>query len=266
MLKKMVDYIKSSGANVVFCQKGIDDVAQHFLAKEGILAARRVKKSDMIRLSKATGARIVTNIEDLRTSHLGSAGLVEESRVGEDPMIFVKDCPNPKSVTLLVRGSTAHVIDEIRRALEDALGDLAAALKSGKIVGGAGAPEIELSHHLMKYASSLSGREQLSVKAFAESMEVIPKTLAENAGIDPIDIIVELKAEHEKGNVWAGVDVFSGRMMNSLKEGVVEPLKIKTQAISSASEVAILILRIDDVIAAGPQPGSGDSTPDNIDM
>ena len=252
MLKKMVRTIKSSGANVVFCQKGIDDLAQHFLAKEGIFAVRRVKKSDLNRIAKATSAKIITNLEDLREEQLGYSGIVEEVKVGDEPMIFIRNCENPKSVTILVRGSTEHIIDEVRRALEDAIGDLAAALKQGKVVGGAGAPEIELSRHLMKYAEGLSGREQLSVKAFAESMEIIPKTLAENAGLDPIDIIVELKAAHDRGNINAGINVFTGKLMNSLEEGVIEPLKIKTQAVSSASEVAILILRIDDVIAAGP--------------
>ena len=253
MLRKMVRIIKSSGANAVFCQKGIDDLAQHFLAKEGIFAVRRVKKSDMNRLARATGGKIVTNLEDLAEEHLGRSGSIDEMKVGEEPMVFIRECDNAKSVTILVRGSTEHIIDEVKRALEDAIGDLAAALKYGKIVGGAGAPEIELSRHLMKYAESLSGREQLSVKAFAESIEIIPKTLAENAGLDPIDILVELKAEHDKGNRWSGVNVFTGRLMDSLENGVIEPLKIKTQAVSSASEVAILILRIDDVIAAGPQ-------------
>ncbi len=253
MLKKMVRIIKASGANAVFCQKGIDDLAQHFLAKEGIFAVRRVKKSDMNRIARATSGKIITNLEDLAEEHLGNSGSVEEIKVGEEPMVFIRECENAKSVTILVRGSTEHIIDEVKRALEDAIGDLAAALKYGKIVAGAGAPEIELSRHLMKYAESLSGREQLSVKAFAESMEIIPKTLAENAGLDPIDIIVELKAEHDKGNRWAGVNVFTGKLMDSLDNGVIEPLKIKTQAVSSASEVAVLILRIDDVIAAGPQ-------------
>ncbi|MFW6230701.1 MAG: thermosome subunit alpha, partial [Nanoarchaeota archaeon] len=253
MLKKMVQRIKASGASAVFCQKGIDDVAQHYLAKEGIFAVRRVKKSDLNRLARATGARIVTNLDDLEPQYLGQAGIIEEKKVGEEPMIYVRECPSAKSVTILVRGSTEHVIDEVRRALDDAVGDLAASLKNGKIVGGAGAPEIELSRHLLKYAESLSGREQLSVKAFAEAVEIIPKTLAENAGLDPIDIIVEMKAAHDRGNQWAGIDVFTGKLMDSLDEGVVEPLKIKTQAVSSASEVAVLILRIDDVIAAGPQ-------------
>jgi thermosome len=262
MLRKMVTKIKNSGATAVFCQKGIDDVAQHFLAKEGIFAVRRVKKSDMQRLAKATGAHIITNLDDLSSSHLGSAGMVEEESVGEDPMIFVKDCVNAKSVTVLVRGSTEHVIDEVKRALEDAMGDLAAALKSGKIVAGAGAPEVELSRHLMKYAESLSGREQLSVKAFAEAMEIIPKTLAENAGLDPIDILVEMKAAHDRGHTWAGINVFTGKVMDAMEEHVIEPLKIKTQAVSSASEVAILILRIDDVIASGPQQSSREELPE----
>lgn len=254
MLKRMVDKVIQSRATVLFCQKGIDDVAQHFLAKVGIMAVRRVKKSDMDRISKASGGKIITNLDDLTYKELGSAGIVEEEKIGEESMIFVRDCENAKSVSILLRGSTEHVIDEIKRAMEDAIGDVSSAIKIGKVVGGAGAPEIELSRNLNHYAESLSGREQLSVKAFANAMEIIPKTLAENAGLDPIDVIAELKAAHDKGEKWAGINVFTGKKMNSYKEGVIEPLKIKTQAVSSASEVAILILRIDDVIAAGPMP------------
>ncbi len=251
MLRNMVDKIIATGANVVFTQKGIDELAQHFLAKQGIFAARRIKKSDMEKLARATGARIVTNLHDLSEDDLGKSGAVEEEKVGDEDMIFVKECKNPKSVTILVRGGTEHVIDEVKRALEDAIGDLRAALKNGKVVGGAGAPEIELAKGLRKYAESLSSREQLAVQAFAGSMEVIPRTLAENAGLDPIDVITELKAAHDKGQKWAGIDVFTGKVVDSWIKGVIEPLKIKTQAISSASEVAIMILRIDDIIAGG---------------
>jgi thermosome len=257
MLHDMVQKISASGANVLFCQKGIDDVAQHFLSKAGIFAIRRVKKSDMEKLSKATGATIITNLDDLSSSDLGKAGLVEEKTVGDEEMTYISECPNPKAVTVLLRGSTEHVIDEVKRAIEDAIGDVSAALINKKVVGGAGAIEIELSRYLKKFAESLSGREQLAVNAFAESVEVIPRTLAENGGLDPIDILTELKAAHDRGEKWAGVNVFTGKTMDALKEGIIEPLKIKTQAISSASEVAIMILRIDDVIASGPAPAQG---------
>ncbi len=264
MLSDMVDKIVASGANIVFCQKGIDDMAQHFLAKKNIYAARRVKKSDMEALARATGARIVTSLRDLSSKDLGSAGMVEEKKIGSDEMTFITGCKNPKAVTILVRGGTEHVVDEAKRAMTDAIGDVAAALKNGKVVAGAGAPEIEVSKGLRKYADGLSGREQLAVLAFADALEIIPRTLAENAGIDPINILVELKAAHDKKNQkWYGVDVFKGKVVDSWAAGVIEPLKIKTQALSSASEVAQMILRIDDVIAGGksapPQmpPGMG---------
>ncbi|NQV08403.1 thermosome subunit, partial [Candidatus Woesearchaeota archaeon] len=203
MLKDMVNKIEESGANVVFSQKGIDDMAQHYLAKKGIFGARRVKKSDLEKLSKATGANIITKIDDLTKNDLGSAGVVEETKVGDEDMTFIRECKNPKAVTLLIRGGTAHVIDEVKRAMEDAIGDVAASLRNGGVVAGAGAPEMELARQLRKYADSLSGREQLAVQAFADSMEVIPRTLAENAGLDPIDVLTELKAAHDKGNKWA---------------------------------------------------------------
>jgi thermosome len=254
MLRKMAEKIIASGTTVLFCQKGIDDLAAHFLSKQHILAVRRVKKSDMERIAQATGARIVANIDDLQATDLGRAGLVEESQVGDERMTFIRDCPQAKAVTILVRGSTEHVIAEIKRALEDAIGDIAAALENGRIVAGAGSTEVELARQLHQYANSLSGREQLAVKAFAEALEVIPRTLAENAGLDPIDALAELKAAHDKGQVWAGIDVFTGKTMDAWAAGVLEPLKIKTQAVSSASEVAIMILRIDDVIAGGKAP------------
>ena len=251
MLKAMVEKIAKSGANVVFCQKGIDDIAQHFLAKKGIYAARRVKQSDMEALARATGGSIVTNLDDLSDKDLGKAGIVEEVKVGDEQMTYVKDCENPKSVTILIRGGTEHVVDEVKRAMEDAIGDVVASLSNGKVVAGAGSVEIELAQRLREYANSLSGREQLAVNAFAEAIEIIPRTLAENSGIDPIDLLTELKSSHEKGNKWHGIDVFAGKVVDSWKDGVIEPLKIKTQAISSASEVAVMILRIDDVIAGG---------------
>ncbi len=265
MLSDMVDKISASGANAVFCQKGIDDMAQHFLAKKGIYAARRVKKSDMEALARATGARIVTSLRDLSSKDLGTAGIIEEKKIGSDEMTYITGCKNPKAVTILIRGGTEHVVDEAKRAMTDAIGDVAAALKNGKVVAGAGAPEIEVAKGLRKYADSLSGREQLAVLAFAEALEIIPRTLAENAGMDPINILVELKAAHDKKNQkWYGVDVFKGKVVDSWAAGVIEPLKIKTQALSSASEVAQMILRIDDVIAGGkaqmpqmPPPGMG---------
>ena len=245
------------GANVLFCQKGIDDLAQHFLAKEGIFAVRRAKKSDMEGLARATGGNIVSNLDDLDNTDLGFAGIVEEVKVGDEEMIYVRKCKNPKSVTLLIRGGTEHVVDEVKRAVDDALGDVVSSLKSGKVVGGAGAPEIELSRGLRKFAHSLKGREQLAVEAFADAVEVIPRTLAENAGLDPIDILTELKQAHDKKQKWAGINVFTGKIVDSWRSGVIEPLKIKTQAIKSASEVANLILRIDDIIAGGDTAPSG---------
>jgi len=260
MLRKMTEKIASSKATVVFCQKGIDDLAQHFLAKKGILAVRRVKKSDMEQLARATGAAVVTNLDDLSETDLGFAGIVEEKKVGDEFMTYVRDCKQAKAVTILIRGASEHVIDEVKRALTDAVGDLAASLRDGKVVGGAGAPEMELAKELRKFSDTLSGREQLAVKAFADSMEVIPRTLAENAGLDPIDVLTELKAAHDKGEKWAGINVFTGKTMDAWKNGVIEPLKIKTQAVSSASEVAIMILRIDDVIASSSK-GSGGMPP-----
>ncbi|MEE9525717.1 MAG: thermosome subunit alpha [Candidatus Woesearchaeota archaeon] len=261
ILKEMVNKVLASGATVVVCQKGIDDLAQHFLAKEGVFAVRRVKQSDMDALTRATGAKIVTKIDDLDDSDLGNAGLVQEVKVGDEEMVYIKNCKNPKSVTLLVRGGTEHVVDEIKRAVDDAIGDIAASLIVGKVVAGAGSPEIELSKELRKYANKLKGREQLAVQAFADSVEVIPVTLAENAGLDPIDVLTEMKQAHDKKQETAGIDVFTGKIVDAWKKGVIEPLKIKTQAIKSASEVANLILRIDDVIATGDAGGAGGMPP-----
>lgn len=264
-LKDMVEKISGSGANVVFCQKGIDDMALHFLAKKGIYAARRVKKSDMEALSKATGAKVVTKLDDLTQNDLGKSGAVEEKRVGDEEMTYVQECRSAKAVTILMRGGTEHVVDEVKRAMEDAVGDVAAALTSGRVVAGAGAPEIELGRNLRLFSDSLSGREQLAVRAFAEAVEIIPRTLAENSGLDPIDTMTELKSLHDKGKKWAGVDVSSGKVIDAWKAGTVEPLKIKTQAVSSAAEVAVMILRIDDVISGsqkeGGQQGGGGGMP-----
>jgi thermosome len=250
MLKNMVDIVAKSGANVIFCQKGIDDLAQHYLAKKGIYAARRVKQSDMEALAKATGAKIIANLDDLSSAELGSAGRVEERKLHKEAMTFVEHCKNPKAVTILLRGGTEHVVAEVERAVTDAVGDLAAALTIGKCVAGGGAVEIELAKQLRQYAETLSGREQLAVQAFSESLEIIPRTLAENAGLDPIDTLTELKAKHDKGEIYSGLDVFTGKPTDMMEKGVIEPLKIKTQAIKSASEVAMMLLRIDDVIAA----------------
>jgi thermosome len=250
-LREMVARVKTSGANVLFCQKGIDDLAQHFLAKEGILAARRLKKSDMEQLARSTGAKIISSWKELSSKDIGTAGLVQEEKVGDESMIFVEKCPNPRSMTLLVRGGTEHVAEEIKRAVADAIGDLSAALKEGKVVAGAGACEVELAQNIRKFASTLSGREQLAVQAFADSLEIIPRTLAENAGLDPIDILTKLRNSHDQSQKWSGVNVFNGEVMDAWKEGVIEPLKIKTQALSSAAEVAEMILRIDDVILGG---------------
>lgn len=251
MIMDKVNKILSIGATVVFCQKGIDDTAQYFLAKNGVYAARRVAKSDLEKLSKATGATIVTSLKELSQKDLGAAGIVEEIRFGDERMTAVRECKNPKAVTLLVRGGTEHVVAEIKRTLTDGIGDIRSALLSGKVVAGAGSVEMELARGLRKFADSLEGKEQLAVMAFASSVEVIPRTLAESAGLDPIDKLAELKSAHDKGQKWAGIDVFTGKVRDAWKANVIEPLKIKTQAIKSATEVATMILRIDDVIAGG---------------
>jgi len=250
ILKKMVDDVVKSGATVLVCQKGIDDVAQHYLSKKGILAVRRVKKSDMEKLAKATGGRIVTSLNDLSDKDLGFAKLVEEQKIGDEDMVFVRECKNPKAVTILVRGGTEHVVDEIDRAIEDAIGAVSSSIEVGKIVPGGGAPEAEVARELRKYAEGFSGREQLAITSFADAMEVIPRSLAENGGLDPIDTLVSLRSEHDKKNQQIGVNVLNGGVMDMLNAGVIEPVKIKTQAIKSATEAAEMILRIDDVISA----------------
>ncbi|WP_462272972.1 thermosome subunit alpha [Methanohalophilus sp.] len=258
MLKGLVDKVVASGANVVFCQKGIDDMAQHFLAKQGILAVRRVKKSDMEKLVRSTGGKLVTNIEEMTADDLGKTEAVEERKVAGDNMIFITGCVDPRSVSILLRGGTEHVVDNIERALHDALRVVGVAIEDEKLVAGGGGPEVEVALQLQDYASSLSGREQLAVKAFAEALEVIPRTLAENAGLDPIDMLVELRSHHEKGPNTAGLDVYSGEVIDMWDAGVVEPLRIKTQAINAAAEASVMILRIDDVIASSnPSPSSG---------
>lgn len=258
MIKGIVEKIKASGANVLFCQKGIDDIAQHYLSKAGILAVRRVKKSDMEKLARATGGTLISSIDAISADELGVAGLVEERKVGGEEMIFVEECKNPKAVSIIIKGGTEHVVDELGRALEDALRVVGVVVEDKKIVAGGGAPEVELSLRLREYAATQGGRIQLAIEAFASALEVIPRTLAENAGLDPIDKLVELRATHEKGKKTFGLDVFEGKPVDMLAAGVVEPLRVKTQAIASAAEAAVMILRIDDVIASakstGPSP------------
>lgn len=262
-LRTMVEKIKNSGANVVLCQKGIDDVAQHFLAKEGIYAVRRVKESDMKKLAKATGARAVTNLDDLTARELGHADLVEERKVGTDDMTFVTGCKKARAVSVLIRGGTEHVVDETERILHDALRVVGAAIEDGKAIPGGGSAEVELSLALKDYASSVGGREQLAIESFAQALDVIPRTLGENAGLDPIDVLIKLRAEHgKKGRKAMGVNIATGEPQDMLKANVIEPLRVKTQEIESATEVANMILRIDDIIASRksppPPPGGGE--------
>ncbi len=266
MIKDMVNNIVASGANVLFVQKGIDDLAQHFLAKAGIYTIRRVKKSDMEKVARATGARVVTSIHELTKDDLGKAGLVEERKVSDDKMTFVEKCTNPKSVSIILRGGTEHVVDELDRAMNDALRVVGVAVEDKMLVPGGGAPEVELALRLRAYASTVGGREQLAIESFADAMEVIPKTLAENAGLDQIDSLVALRSAHEKGMKSAGLDIDTGKPVDMLKLGVVEPLRVKTQAIQSAAEAAVMILRIDDVIASksggpGGMPGGAGGMP-----
>jgi len=263
MLQEMVDKIKASGANVVFCQKGIDDMAQHFLAKEGILAARRAKQSDMEKLARATGGRIITDLGDLKVQDLGIAGLVEERKLGEDKMIFVEKCKDPRSVAIIIRAGLERMVDEAERAMTDALSVVSDVIEDNKIVAGGGAVEIEVAKELRKYATSVGGREQLAIENFAEAIEVIPKTLAENAGLEAIDVLVELRSAHEKQDgQYKGVNVFTGKIENMRDKGVVEPLIVKEQAVKSATESAAMILRIDDVIASTkPKEGPGAGKP-----
>jgi len=250
MIKKMVDKVKNSGANVLICQKGIDDLAQHFLAKENIYAVRRAKESDMEKLAKATGGKIVANLDDLSSKDLGFAGIVEERKYGDDKLTFVMDCKNPKAVSVLLRGGTEHVIDELERALHDALSVVKSALEDGKITIGGGAAATEIAMALRDYAPNVGGREQMAIEAFAKAVEVIPKTLAENAGLDPIDIMLEVRSAHKKGKKNAGVNVFTGKVDDMFKNNVIEPLHLGLQELQAATEAATMILRIDDVIAS----------------
>lgn len=260
--RDMVDKIKDAGANVVICQKGIDDLAQHFLAQEDIFAVRRAKKSDMKKLARATGGKVVTNIDDLSSEDLGEAGLVEERKISGEEMTFIEKCKNPKAVSILVRGGTEHIVDEAERSLDDAVSVVAKSIESGKIVAGGGATEIELAMRISDYADSMGGKEALAVRGFGSAMESIARALAENAGLDPIDTIVELRSKHEEDGKSFGLDAYDGKVKDMAKEGVIEPLTVKTQAASSGSEAAVMVLRIDDVIAAKEKEFGGGEGPE----
>ena len=263
MLKAMAEKITKSGANVVICQKGIDDMAQHFLAKKGVLAVRRAKKSDMEKLAKATGGKIVTKLDDITPADLGYAALVEERRIGDDKMTFIEGCKNPQAVTILIRGGSERFTAEAERSLHDALCVIRDIIEEPRVVAGGGAPELEMSTVIRKYAETLPGKEQLAIKIFAEALETIAATLAENAGLQPIDVISELRSRHDMGETWAGIEVREGKVQDMGKIGVFEPLTVKKQIIKSANDAASMILKIDDVIAAGKMktplgpPGGG---------
>ena len=262
MLKQMVEKIVASGANVVFCQKGIDDMTQHFLARKGISAVKRVKESDMEKLGKATGGKVVTNLEGLSESDLGFAELVAERKIGDDNMTFVEGCKNPRSVAILIRGADKRFLDEAERSVHDALSVIRDVVQEPKIVAGGGAPEMEMARALRGFAETLPGREQLAARSFGEAMEIVPLTLGENAGLDPVDLLLELRTRHEKGEKWAGVDVFEGKIKDMRNLEVYEPVAVKKQTIKSATEAATMILRIDDVIGSGkmkapPMPPGG---------
>jgi thermosome len=262
MLKGMADKIIGAGANVVICQKGIDEMVQHFLARKEIIAIRRAKKSDMEKLAKATGAKIVTKLDDIKSADLGYAALVEERKIGDDKMTFIEGCKHPRAVTILIRGGTQRMTAEAERSIHDALCVIRDIVEEPKVVAGGSAPELEMASVLKKYAETLPGREQLAVRTFAEALEAIAITLSENAGLDPIDILSELRSRHEKGETWAGIDVLEGKVQDMTKVGVFEPITVKKQIIKSATEAATMILKIDDVIAAGkmkapPMPPGG---------
>ena len=265
MLKKMVEKIKKSGANVLVCQKGIDDIAQHYLAKDGLYSVRRAKKSDMEKLAKATGAKIVANLDGLTSKDLGNAGNVEERKIGEDKMTFITECKNPKAVSIMIRGTTEHVVDELERGLHDALSVVKVALEDGKMTPGGGAAATAVAMTLRDYAPSVGGREQMAIEAFANAIEIVPKTLSENAGLDPIDMMLEVRRAHKMGKKFAGINVLGGKVDDMIKNKVIEPLRVSLQEIEASSEAATMILRIDDVIAskggggapAGMPPGGG---------
>ncbi|MDJ1421197.1 MAG: thermosome subunit alpha [Candidatus Methanoperedens sp.] len=249
-IRDAVDKVIKGGVNVVFCQKGVDDLARYFLARAGIFVTHRVKKNDLLKLSRATGGKIITSLDEIKPEALGSAGLVEERMVGNGEMIFVTGCKNPDTYSILLRGGTEHVVTSLNRAMHDALRAVGVAIEDGKIVAGGGSPEVELALRLREYASTMTGREQLAVSKFADALEIIPKTLAENAGLDAIDMLAELRRQHEQGNKNSGLDVNEGKPVDMLVNEVIEPLRVKTQAITSATEAASVILRIDDVMAS----------------
>jgi thermosome len=255
MLRQMVDKIKKVGANVVFCQKGIDDLVQHFLAKENVYAGRRVKKGDMEKLSKATGATIISKINELDAADLGKADLVEVRKIQEEEMTFVTGCKNPKAMSILIRGGTDHVVAEIERSLDDAMSVVAVAIEDGRMLTGGGSTAVEVALRLREYSASVGGREQIAIDAYASALEVIPTALAENAGLDPIDILIEMRKSHKAGKKHAGVNVFTGQVEDMLANDVIEPFRVGKQAISSATDAAVMILRIDDVIASKGTPG-----------
>ncbi|MDR2544851.1 MAG: TCP-1/cpn60 chaperonin family protein [Methanobrevibacter sp.] len=264
MIKDMVDKIIKSGANVLFCQKGIDDLALHYLSKAGIFVVKRTKKSDIKRLEKATGAKLVTSIDDVVPENLGEAGLVYEKKVFDQILTFVKESKNPKASSIILRGSTKYMTSEVERALDDGIGVVSATLEDGKVVIGGGSPEIELAGQLKKYAATVSGREQLAIEAYAKALEVIPKTLAENAGLDSIDILVDLRAAHDNSK-YMGINVFDGKVVDMKEAGIIEPQRIKKQAIQSATEVTEMILRIDDLVAARGGLGETGTDDDGLD-
>ena len=261
MLKTMVEKIHEAGANVLLCQKGIDDIAQHYLAKHGILAVRRVKESDMTKLAKATGGRVSTNIDDLNEKDLGNADLVHQKKVESDKWVFIEGCKNPQSVTLLIRGGSQRIVDEVDRSIHDSLMVVKDVIEKPSIVGGGGAPEAFLASHLKEWADSFDGREQLAVKKFAEALEVIPLTIAENAGMDPIDTMITLRAKQSQGQKWTGIDARNTKIADMYSQDIVEPLVVKEQIIISATETACMILRIDDVIAISGGPSGAPGPP-----
>lgn len=258
MLEEMVDRLHKVGANVLMCQRGIDDAAQHFLAKRGIVAIRRVKTSDMEHLAKATGGKVITGVSHLESTDLGHAKLVEERKIGDDKMIFIEGCKNPKAVTMFIRGGTERIINEAERGIHDAICVVRDVVQEPKIVAGGGAPEAEVAKRLREYARKISGRSQLAILSFSDALESIPMALAENAGLDPVDILVDLRSKHDKGQIWAGIDSLKGKVRDISQIGVYEPMSVKRQAIASSTEAATMILKIDEMIAVrsegGPTP------------
>jgi len=255
MIEKMVDRLHEVGANVLMCQRGIDDAAQHFMSKRGILAIRRVKTSDMEHLAKATGGKVITEVSHLESTDLGHSKLVEERKIGDDKMIFIEGCKNPKAVTMFIRGGTERIINEAERAIHDAICVVRDVVQEPKIVAGGGAPEAEVAKKLREYARKISGRSQLAIISFSDALESIPMALAENAGLDPVDILVDLRSKHDKGQIWAGIDPLKGKVRDISQIGVYEPMAVKRQAIASSTEAATMILKIDEMIAVGKSDG-----------